>query len=312
MKKILITGGAGYVGTELCNYLAKKNYDITAVDTFWFEDKLDANVKKIKSDIRNLDIKIFKKIDCVIHLAYLSCDNSCEINAKETWEIGPLSLYSMLEGCVKYKVKKFIFASSGSIYGLKNENKVTEELGLEPLTDYNKSKMICEKVLNSYSKKIKTVVLRPGTVCGFSKRLRLDLLVNIFAYQAYFNKKINVNGGKQIRPIINIKDLVNAYEFFVKKNITGTFNVSYANKSVLEIAKMVSKIIPAKILLKRTLDPRSYRMDNSKLKKTGLNLNYNIESAIYELKKLFIKGFKPSEKNWNIKWLLKNNFVDKN
>ena len=218
----------------------------------------------------------------------------------------------MLEGCVKYKVKKFIFASSGSIYGLKNENKVTEELGLEPLTDYNKSKMICEKVLNSYSKKIKTVILRPGTVCGFSKRLRLDLLVNIFAYQAYFNKKINVNGGKQIRPIINIKDLMNAYEFFVKKNITGTFNVSYANKSVLEIAKMVSKIIPAKILLKKTLDPRSYRMDNSKLKKTGFNFNYNIETAIYELKKLFIKGFKPSEKNWNIKWLLKNNFVDKN
>ena len=312
MKKILITGGAGYVGTELCNYLAKKNYDITAVDTFWFEDKLDANVKKIKSDIRNLDIKIFKKIDCVIHLAYLSCDNSCEINAKETWEIGPLSLYSMLEGCVKYKVKKFIFASSGSIYGLKNENKVTEELGLEPLTDYNKSKMICEKVLNSYSKKIETVVLRPGTVCGFSKRLRLDLLVNIFAYQAYFNKKINVNGGKQIRPIINIKDLMNAYEFFVKKNITGTFNVSYANKSVLEIAKMVSKIIPAKILLKKTLDPRSYRMDNSKLLKLGFKFNYEIEDAIHELKRLFISGFKPGVKNWNIKWLLNNNFVDTN
>jgi nucleoside-diphosphate-sugar epimerase len=172
--------------------------------------------------------------------------------------------------------------------------------------------MICEKVLNSYSNKIKTVILRPGTVCGFSKRLRLDLLVNIFAYQAYYKKEININGGKQIRPIIHIKDLVNSYEFFAKNNFTGTFNVSYTNKSVIEIGKMVPKIIPAKILLKKTLDPRSYRMDNSKLLKLGFKFNYEIEDAIHELKRLFISGFKPGVINWNIKWLLKNNFVDKN
>ncbi len=102
MKRILITGAAGYVGTELCNFLNRKKYQIAAVDTFWFGDKLDSNITKIKSDIRNLDIKTYKNIDCVIHLAYLSCDNSCEINAKETWEIGPFSLYYILEEFILY------------------------------------------------------------------------------------------------------------------------------------------------------------------------------------------------------------------
>jgi len=312
MNKILITGAGGYVGTELCNYLAKKKYHITAVDTFWFGDKLDSNIKKIKADIRNIDFKIFKDIDCVIHLAYLACDYSSAINSKLTWEIGPLSLYYILEGCIKYKVKKIIFASSGSIYGIKKEKKVTEQLGLKPLTDYNKSKMICERVVNSYDKKIKTVILRPGTVCGYSKRLRLDLLVNTFAYQAYYKKKITINGGKQIRPIIHIQDLLNCYEFFINNSNSGTFNISYENKSVLEIAKMVSKIIPAKLSINNGYDLRSYRMDNSKLKKLGFKFNHSIEDAVHELKRSFSKGFKPGIKNWNLKWLLKNKYISKN
>lgn len=248
----------------------------------------------------------------MIHLAYLSSDPLCEINPKATWEIGPLSLYNILENCKKHKVKKFIFASSGSIYGIKNEKKVIEELNLVPLTDYNKSKMICEKVLETYKDKMKIIILRPGTVCGVSKRLRLDLLVNIFAYQAYFDKTIKVNGGSQIRPIINIKDMVSAYEFFLKKNISGTFNISCENKTVLQVAKMVKKIIPAKIKIIKNFDPRSYRMSTEKAKKIGFETKFSLNDAIIDLNNKFKKGLKKSDIYWNIKWLLKNKFLGKN
>jgi len=311
-KKILITGAGGYIGTELCNNLIKKNYNIIGVDTFWFGNKLNKKVRVIKSDIGKLNHNIFRNVDTVIHLAYLSSDPLCEINPKATWEIGPLSLYNILENCKKHKVKKFIFASSGSIYGIKNEKKVIEELNLVPLTDYNKSKMICEKVLETYKDKMKIIILRPGTVCGVSKRLRLDLLVNIFAYQAYFDKTIKVNGGSQIRPIINIKDMVSAYEFFLKKNISGTFNISCENKTVLQVAKMVKKIIPAKIKIIKNFDPRSYRMSTEKAKKIGFETKFSINDAIIDLNNKFKKGLKKSNIYWNIKWLLKNKFLEKN
>ena len=201
MKKILIIGGAGYVGSELCNFLHKRKYKVACLDNFWFKNKLNKNIKLIKKDIRSFEYSEFKNYDIVINLAYLSNDPLCEINARDTWEIGPLSTYHIMEACIKYKVKKFIFASSGSIYGLKKEKKVTEKLGLDPITDYNKSKMICEKVMESYKDKIKIVILRPATICGDSSRLRLDVVLNLFCYQAYFNKKINILGGKQIRPL---------------------------------------------------------------------------------------------------------------
>ena len=137
-KKILIIGGAGYIGTELSNYLVKKGHNVTCYDTFWFGNFLNKKIKKIKGDVRKLNLKIFKNKDIVINLAYLSNDPLCEINARDTWESGPLATYQMMEACVKRRVKKFIFASSGSIYGLKKEKKVTESLGLDPITDYNK------------------------------------------------------------------------------------------------------------------------------------------------------------------------------
>ena len=216
-KKILIIGGAGYIGTELSNYLVKKKYKVSCVDTFWFDTKLDKKVKKIKLDVRNFSFSIFENYDVVINLAYLSNDPLCEINARDTWESGPLATYYMMEACIKYKVKKFIFASSGSIYGLKKEKKVTEELGLDPITDYNKSKMICEKVIENYKNRIKIVILRPATVCGYSPRMRFDVSVNNLTIQALQNKKINVFGGKQIRPNVNIADISRIFQHFIFK-----------------------------------------------------------------------------------------------
>ena len=311
MKNILIIGGGGYVGTELIEYLSKKKYKITCLDTFWFSSSLDKKVKKIKLDIRENIFNSFKNKDVVINLAYLSNDPLCEINARDTWEIGPLANYYILEACLKYKVKKYIFASSGSIYGLKKEKKVTEELGLDPITDYNKSKMICEKVILSYKDKIKSVILRPATVCGFSKRLRLDVVLNIFSYQAFFKKKITIFGGKQIRPLLHIKDMIYCYEYFIKKNITGIFNVGFENVKILDIAKEVQKIIPCDIISLKSNDPRSYRMNSDKLINTGFKPKHNFRDAISDLKDNFTNGFIPSEENWNLNWLLKKKVIKK-
>ena len=159
MQRILIIGGAGYIGTLLSNYLILKNKKITVLDNFWFGDFLDKKVKKIKKDVRRLSQKDFKNQDIVINLAYLSNDPLCEINGRDTWEIGPLSTYQQLDFSVKSGIKKYIFASSGSIYGLKKEKNVTEDLGLDPITDYNKSKMICEKVVEAFKEKISTTIL---------------------------------------------------------------------------------------------------------------------------------------------------------
>jgi len=307
MKKILVLGGAGYVGTELCNYLSTK-YKVFCLDTFWFGNYLDENVIKIKGDIRNINQKNFKNIDVVICLAYLSNDPTCELDARQTWEIGPLALNSILKKSIQNKVKKIIFASSGSIYGIKKEKKVTEKLELFPLTDYNKSKMICERVLESYKKQIKIISVRPATVCGFSKRLRLDVVLNLFCYQAYFKKKIIVTGGKQIRPLIHIKDMIRCYDFFIKKNITGIFNLGIENKSILSLAKKIQKKIPCKLKIVKSNDPRSYRLDSSKLIKSGFKTLYNSDDAIDDLVYNF-KKFKPSKKNWNLKWLAEKKII---
>jgi nucleoside-diphosphate-sugar epimerase len=311
MKKILIIGGGGYIGNELCNLLINKKYKVGCMDTFWFKNNLNKRITKIKKDVRSFDFSIFKNYDVIINLAYLSNDPLCEINARDTWESGPLSTYYMMEACVKYKVKKFIFASSGSIYGLKKEKNVTENLGLDPITDYNKSKMVCEKIIENYKNKIKTVILRPATVCGSSNRLRLDVVLNLFCYQAFFKKKIKILGGKQVRPLLHIKDMINCYEFFIKNNFTGTYNVGFENLSVYEIAKSVKNIIPSTIQIKKSNDPRSYRMNSNKLIKKGFKQKYNHKDAILDLKNKFENGFIPTEENWNLNWLLKKKVIKK-
>jgi len=308
---ILIIGGAGYIGTNLCNYLSLKNFNITCLDTFWFGNFLNKNVKKIKADIRNFNFERLKKFDCVIDLAYLSNDPLCEVDARNTWESGPLAVYKILEFCKKRKIKKFIFASSGSIYGLKKEKKVTEELGLDPLTDYNKSKMICEKVVESYNKYLDTVIIRPATVCGSSPRLRLDVVLNLFCYQAYFKKKISILGGNQIRPLVNINDMVRTYEFFINKNLTGCFNLGFENKTIKQIALDVRKIIPCDVLFLKSNDNRSYRINSDKILRAGFRSEFNSADAIYDLKNIFDNSFKPSEINWNLNWLSKKNIFKK-
>ena len=270
---ILVTGGCGYTGTLLTNDLVELGHNVTVVDTQWFGNHLKKrkNLKIIKLDIRDHESIPLKKIDTVLHLANIANDPSVELNSKLSWEVNVLATQKLVENSIKNKVKHFIFASSGSVYGVKKEKKVTENLPLFPISTYNKTKMIAERILKSYENDIKVHCIRPATVCGFSPRMRLDVTVNMFTFQALKFKLMSVFGGNQIRPNIHIQDLVNVYKHFILKPYLpcGSYNAGFENLKVIEIAKKIANVIPSKIVIKKGNDPRSYRQNSDKLLATG-------------------------------------------
>ncbi len=301
MKNILITGGGGYIGTNLTNELLSCNYKVTVIDTFWFGNylKKEKNLKVIKKDIRKLSDKDLSNVDCIIHLASIANDPAAELDPKLTWDVNVLATYKLIDIAIKKKVKKFIFASSGSVYGIKKEKKVTEELSLEPLSEYNKSKMIGERILLSFNNYIDLTILRPATVCGYSSSMRLDVAVNALSFSALNEKKIKVFGGRQIRPNLTMKDMINAYKFFLKKKFLKgkkleevIFNLGFENLSIIEIAKRVKNTLnsDADIIVKSSNDPRSYKQHSSRILKAGFSPRYKIEDSIIELKKQFSKN----------------------
>ena len=249
MDKILITGGAGYVGTVLTEHLLNKGHKISVIDLMIYgEDvlKKNPNLRIIKGDIRDVDL-LEKEIplhDFVIHLACISNDPSFELDPKLGKSINLDAFKILVEISKRSLIKKFIYASSSSVYGLKNEKNIHENISLEPLTEYSKYKVECELILKKYeSENFTTVTLRPATVCGYSPRQRLDVVVNILTNLAYNKREISVFGGKQLRPNIHIKDMVEVYDVLIKApkfKISGEiFNVGYENKTVLQLANIV-------------------------------------------------------------------------
>tara|TARA_Y100001970_G_scaffold53704_1_gene68092 strand:- start:31797 stop:32774 length:978 start_codon:yes stop_codon:yes gene_type:complete len=317
VKKLFITGGAGYVGAVLVPYLLEKGYTITTLDLMIYgEDvlKKHKNLKIIKGDIR--DIKLLEKVipghDTLIHLACISNDPSFELNPELGKSINYDAFLPLVE-ISKKSVKRFIFASSSSVYGIKKEKNVEESMGLEPLTDYSKFKADCEKLLLKYkSENFDTVILRPATVCGYSPRQRLDLVVNILTNLAYKKRNISVFGGDQLRPNIHIDDMAKAYEVLIeadKSKVSGQiFNVGYENQTVLQLAETVKKVIGDDVKLERSKsdDNRSYHISSKKIEKIlGFKTQKNIKDAVSDLKKAFEDGRLPNslneEKYFNIK-----------
>ncbi len=300
MKNILITGGGGYVGTNLTKELLSEGYNVTVLDTFWFGNYLKKHkkLKIIKKDIRMISKKDVNKIDCIMHLASIANDPAAELNAKLTWDVNVLATYKLITLAINQKVKKFIFASSGSVYGIKKERKVTEDLSLEPISEYNKSKMIGERVLLSYKKKIDLTILRPATVCGYSPAMRLDVAINALTFGALKNNLITVFGGKQIRPNLTMYDMVNAYKFSLKRKFTKNrklnkiiFNLGFENLSIKSMAKIIQKKINtgSKILVTSTNDPRSYRQNSDRIIKEGFLPQKSIKDSIAEIKEKFLE-----------------------
>jgi nucleoside-diphosphate-sugar epimerase len=303
MKRIFITGGAGYVGTVLSKSLLDKNYLVTVYDLLIYGNNLPINypnLKVIKGDIRDRE-KLKNSLadqDCVIHLACISNDPSFELNPSLGKSINLDSFRPLVEMSVELKVKRFIYASSSSVYGVKKEKEVTEDVSLTPLTDYSNYKAKCEKILSEYSSKnFETVTLRPATVCGYSPRQRFDLIVNILTNNAFNNRVIKIFNGDQLRPNIHINDMVRAYELLIqcnqKKINNNIFNIGSENYSVREIAEVVKKVIGNDVQISKEVnnDNRSYHISSERIKKDlNFDLKFNVKKAIIDLKKNFEKG----------------------
>jgi nucleoside-diphosphate-sugar epimerase len=326
MKKIIVIGGAGYVGCQLVSELMKKEYEVTVFDLMIYGNNLPTNVKNlniIQGDVRDIE-KLkhsLKSQDAVIHLACISNDPSFELNPKLGKEINfdcfkPLVLASKEQG-----VKRFIYASSSSVYGVKDTPEVTEESSLEPLTDYSKFKAQCEDVLlsNTDANFIGTI-LRPATVCGYSPRQRLDLVVNILTNFAYHTKKIKIFGGSQLRPNIHISDMVDSYICLLNGKISKVsnqiFNVGFENYSVEKLALMVKENIQENIELEYTKsdDNRSYHISSKKISnvlnfKPNKNINEAIKDLIAAFEQKLLSNTFNNDEYYNIKKMQKINLV---
>ena len=307
--KILVTGGCGYVGSSLVPALLKHGYSVVVVDTMWFGNKLapHANLTVVQEDIRNIDNIHMDGVDNVIHLANIANDPTGDLDAKLVWEVNALATMGLVEKSISTKVTQFIYASSGSVYGVKDELEVTEDLSLVPISDYNKTKMISERTLLSYAEKLCIQIVRPATVCGHSPRMRLDLSVNMLTFQALKNGVITVFGGSQERPNIHMKDMVRVYLHFLEKpELRGVYNAGFENISILELARRISKSLDTKIEIRESNDPRSYRLSSRKLEATGFERQYGIDDGIKEVIDAFRSGLLLDEDaNYNIRTMMK-------
>jgi len=312
--KILVTGGCGYKGSVLISKLIKHGHKVVCFDTQWFGNYLidSENLTNIKGDIRDIQALPLDNIEAIIHLANVANDPAVELNPTMSWEINVLAGQQLIDSALRAGVKHFIYASSGSVYGIKEEEKVTEDLKLIPISTYNKTKMVAERVFLSYSEKILVHCIRPATVCGLSPRMRLDVAVNLLTFQALKNKKITVLGGNQIRPNIHIDDMIDVYLHLIYQgNLieSGCYNAGFENVSIIEIAEMIQKKIDCEIEIKPSNDPRSYRQDSTKLLKTGFKPKKNISMAIDELIESYENNkLKDNPLFHTVKWMKKQSF----
>jgi nucleoside-diphosphate-sugar epimerase len=310
----LVTGGCGFKGSVLIPKLLNRGYRVTVIDSMWFGNHLSShpNLSIINDDIRNIDSIPLNGVDTIIHLASVANDPCGDLDPKLTWEISALATMRLADKAVRSGIKHMIYASSGSVYGIKEEDQVTEELELKPITEYNKTKMVAERILLSYSNDMAVQIVRPATVCGYSPRMRLDVSVNMLTMQALCNGVITVFGGTQVRPNIHIDDITDAYLHLIdnKNNIQGIYNAGFENLSILQIAKMVTEHIPAKIVVTESNDPRSYRINSDKLLATGYKPKKTVNDAIEEICLKHKEGILKDELQWHNLKCMESSFVE--
>lgn len=306
--KLLVTGGCGYKGSVLVPLLLADGHEVVSVDTQWFGNHLPdhPNLTNLKLDIRDTDAIPLEGVEAVIHLANIANDPAVELNPTLSWEVNVLAGQQLADRAVRAGVKQFLFASSGSVYGVKDEPKVTEDLTLVPISVYNKTKMVAERVFLSYADQMQVHCIRPATVCGLSPRMRLDVSVNMLTYQALKNGRITVFGGDQTRPNIHIQDIANVYRHFLAhpQIASGCYNAGFENISILTIAEMVNSRLGAEIVVSASNDPRSYRQDSSKLLATGFQPSHTVADAIEEIAQAYGQGALPDgDSCYTVKWM---------
>jgi len=323
-KNIMVTGGAGYVGAVLVPKLLTQGHQVKVIDLYIYGEDVLRSVKdhprltQIKGDIRDRKLlaKEVQGLDTVIHLACISNDPSYELNPALSKSINYDAFIGLVDISKGAGVRHFIYASSSSVYGIKDEPEVTEDLPLTPLTDYSKYKARCEEYLDGAATgDFLVTTIRPATVCGYSPRQRLDLTVNILTNHAVCRGKITVFGGEQKRPNLHIEDMTDLYLFLLdqppEKIHRKIYNAGYQNYAVRELAEMVRDTLGGNIVIETTPtdDIRSYQVSSRKLKEElGFEARHTIQDAVRDLKRAFDAGLLPNSlediRYFNIKTML--------
>ena len=327
LNRVLVTGGAGYVGAVLVPKLLEAGYKVTVLDLYLYgEDVLkdcrgNPGLREVKGDIRDstaVELAL-EGCDSVIHLACISNDPSFELNPDLGRSINLDAFVPLVRAAKRADVKRFVYASSSSVYGIKEGVEVTEDLPLDPLTDYSKFKAECEVLLEKErAPGFITVTIRPATVCGYSPRQRLDVVVNILTNLGWNKGEVSVFGGAQLRPNIHIEDMTDVYLLLLSaadKAVDGkVFNAGYENHSVMQLAEMVQRNVGqhVKLEVRPTNDMRSYHVSSKKIKdELGFEASHSIEDAVVDLIKAFKAGKLPDSledpRYFNIKMMQKVN-----
>lgn len=297
-QTILITGGGGYIGSALVPHLLKQGHAVRVFDLFWYGEHVFADgndhpaLQRIKADIRDRQAvrEAMRGVDAVIHLACISNDPSFELDSKLGKSINRDAFPGLVQAAREAGVRRFIYASSSSVYGIKAEPDVREDAAKTPLTDYSLFKLQCEQMLmeGADDGALTKIIVRPATVCGYAPRMRLDLTVNILTIHALVNHRIRIFGGAQLRPNLNILDMVRAYELFLDAphaKVHGIpFNVGFHNYSVEAIARMVKQTLEDEAIQMEyvpTSDTRSYHINSDRIReRLGFEPRHSVEDAI--------------------------------
>lgn len=296
MKHVLVTGGCGYKGSVLVPKLLAAGHKVRVIDNQWFGNYLEPhpNLLVQQVEIRDVASMAFKRLDAVIHLAGIANDPCGELDGRLTWEVNVYGTMRLAEVSLPFR-PQFIFASSASVYGLKDNRPVVETDSLAPVSDYNKTKQAAERVLLSYADRMPIQIIRPATVCGYSPRMRLDTMVNMLTMQALTKGEITSHcgehGGSLMRPNIHIEDITDLYLFMLEHSeLTGIYNAGFENISALDTAQKIAEKIPAKVNITTVKDKRSYAVCSDKLLATGFQPQYSVDKAIERMAKVYEAG----------------------
>ena len=306
--RILVTGGCGYTGSVLVPRLLEDGHEVSIVDAMWFGNHLspDLGADILEGDVRKIADVPVRGMDAVVHLANVANDPAVELDQTLSWEVNTLATQQLADRAARAGVGQFVFASSGSVYGVKTETEVTEDLELVPVSAYNKTKMVAERTLMSYAGDMQIHNIRPATVCGVSPRMRFDVSVNMFVKQAYADGVMTVHGGTQVRPNIHIDDLANVYRHFLANPDlpSGAYNAGFENMEILSIAKLVKDRTGAEIAISGSNDPRSYRQNSDKLIATGYKPSKSVSIAIDEVLVALENGELEDRDEWyTVRWM---------
>ena len=290
--RILVTGGAGYVGSLLSRKLLAKGYQVRVMDALWYGKQsisdclTHENFELVEEDIRNLTstVRAMKDVDAVVHLASIVGMPASSIEPRTSEEINYLATKNIAELCQLHGIGTYIFASTCSVYGSQPEKIITEKSKTSPLDYYAKQKFLSERAIGWLN--TAPTILRFGTLFGLSPRMRFDLVINLFIAKALKEKKITVFGGNQYRPFLHVEDAAESIIFALEKDLTGTYNIMSENFTILNAAKKIKELTNCEIQISNeNEDKRNYNVSAQKIKDIGFKPEKNVEFAFNQIKK---------------------------